>query len=155
MSAGMSGVWQGWRLSALVALLVLGGLWGCSRGPSASQAERIRLMEARIEQLVGDFQVVAQARDQARERITALEEQVATLSAVTKERDQLRAEVAKVSRERDIASNRAEKLRKGFMSLLTEDDTLAAEQAGNHLTKASKGKVPVVAASGSGETPQE
>jgi hypothetical protein len=154
MATGTTGLLRGWRLSAWVAVLVLGGLWGCSRGPSSGQAERIRAMESRIEQLVSDFQVVAEARDQARERITALEEQVATLTAVTRERDQLREHVAKLEHERDIANTRCERLRKGFLNLLTEDDTLAAERV-LPATKVPKGQVPAVAASGSGELPQE
>lgn len=150
MATGTKSLLQGWQLSAWVAVLVLGGLWGCSRGPSSGQAERIRAMESRIEQLVSDFQVVAEARDQARERITLLEEQVAQLTSVTRERDNLRQQVAKLEHERDVANTRCEKLRKGFLSLLTEDDTLAAEQSvvpARH----PKGQVPAIAASATGQ----
>jgi hypothetical protein len=45
-------------------------------------------------------------------------------------------------------------LRKGFLNLLTEDDTLAAERV-LPAAKVTKGQVPAVAASGSGELPQE
>lgn len=155
MATGTKALLQGWQLSVWVALLVLGGLWGCSRGPSPGQAERIRAMESRIEQLVADFQVVAEARDQARERITVLEDQVAQLTSVTRERDSLRQQVAKLEHERDLANTRCEKLRKGFMSLLTEDDTLAAEQL-MPPARHSKGQVPALAASATGRLgPQE
>ena len=155
MITGTTGLMHGWRLSAWVAALVLGGLWGCSRGPAVGQAERIRAMEGRIEQLISDFQVVAEARDQARERITVLEEQVARLNTVTQERDLLQVKVAKLERERDIANSRCEKLRNGFMLLMTEDDTLAAEQILPSQGKLIKGQGPALAASASGELPQE
>ena len=145
----MNDHFRGFRLSAWVAVLVLGGLWGCSRGPSASQAERLRHMEARIEQLVADFQVVAEARDQARERVLLVEQQLVELVAVQQERDRLRVQLAQIHRERDLANSRCEKLRKGFLNLMSEDDTLAAELQAHPIPNAAKGMVPAITASGS------
>ena len=63
---------------ALIVLLVAAiGLWGCSQGPgqSAIQAERIKALEIKCAKLEDDYKAAASARDQARRKITTLEEE--------------------------------------------------------------------------------
>src|SRR6516164_7963128 len=86
-----------------VMLIVLLGLWGCARGPAshATQAERIHHLEAKCSKLEDDYRSIANARDQARKRVAALESERAQLlkeleikQALLKERDALRQQIA-------------------------------------------------------------
>ena len=52
------------------------GLWGCGR-PSgqAAMAERLKQLEAKCGKLEEDYRAVASARDQARKKLAAVEEE--------------------------------------------------------------------------------
>jgi hypothetical protein len=117
----------------LVAAL---GVWGCAKGPAshyASQAERIRALEGKCTKLEEDYRAVASARDQARRKAAALEEDAARLQkelalhqAVVKERDGLKKAVDARTNERDVLQLRCERLKKGLQNLLGQDDAMGS-----------------------------
>jgi chromosome segregation ATPase len=119
---------------ALIVLTVAAfGLWGCAQGPSnnAAQAERIKALEAKCGKLEEDYRAVAAARDQARKRVVALEEEksqlqkeVEALHQLAKERDELRVTVDARTNERDALQMRCDRLKKGLQNLLGQDDAL-------------------------------
>jgi hypothetical protein len=119
--------------SLTVILVATLGAWGCARGPAgqhAAQAERIRTLEGKCAKLEDDYKAVAGARDQARRRLAALEEQNARL-----QRD-LVAHRA-VLRQRDALQVRCERLKKGLQDLLGQDDAAAGPSTGQPVTSSA------------------
>jgi chromosome segregation ATPase len=129
--------------SLIVLLVAAVGLWGCSQatsGQAAAQAERIKALEAKCGKLEDDYKSAAAARDQARKRVSALEEEHTQMEEqqalmqkdieagklVAKERDDLRQQMEVHIGERDMLQTRCDKLKKGLQSLLGQDDALAA-----------------------------
>ena len=129
--------------SLIVLLVAAVGLWGCSQatsGQAAAQAERIKALEAKCGKLEDDYKSAAAARDQARKRVSALEEEHTQMEEqqalmqkdieagklVAKERDELRQQMEIHMAERDMLQTRCDKLKKGLQSLLGQDDALAA-----------------------------
>jgi TolA-binding protein len=129
--------------SLIVLLVAAVGLWGCSQAASnqtAAQADKIKSLEAKVSKLEDDYKAAAAARDQARKRISDLEdqhsqmeEQLAQLQKeveagklVVKERDELRQEVEARTGERDFLQMRCDKMKKGLQTLLGADDALSA-----------------------------
>src|SRR5262249_23622103 len=129
---------------ALVVVAVNVAVYGCSRSPAErnANADRIRSLEARCVKLENDFRTVAQARDKARaesarleEETTRLQKELSERSAVG-ERDELQGQLgesqaqreelrkALVSRttERDQLKVRADRLRKGLQTMLSQDE---------------------------------
>jgi chromosome segregation ATPase len=114
---------------ALIVIVVATlGLWGCAQSkskPTANSEERIKSLEARCDQQESENQKVIAARDKAqkllaeadRERQRLLQE-VETLQAITRERDDLKVLVASRTAERDAIQTHFEELRKGIRSLL-------------------------------------
>jgi TolA-binding protein len=125
----------------LVALFL--GLVGCGRtqtAQTASAAERVKTLEARVARLEEDYRSAAATRDQARrqasqlqEQKTQLEEQVAKLTtdleaqkvetetvrtALAQEQAMLRQRTG----ERDVLQTRCERLKKGLQTLIGQDD---------------------------------
>jgi chromosome segregation ATPase len=138
----------------VVLLVAALGTWGCARGSAdqySTQAERIRLLEAKLAKLEEDSKTVAAACEQARHRVAALEEDNVRLkeelvqhkkerdalqqdlTARTRERDAFKLEVESRTSERDVLQGRCERLKKGLQSLLSQDDTLISS-AGPHAT---------------------
>ena len=117
-----------------VMLVAALGVWGCARGPAshyAAQAERIRALENKCAKLEDDYRAVAGARDLARKRLSALEEQcdrlqkqVADHRAVVKERDGFRQQLEARTGERDLLQSRCDRMKKGLQSLLGQDDAM-------------------------------
>jgi chromosome segregation ATPase len=117
-----------------VLLVAALGVWGCARGPAshyAAQAERIRTLENKCAKLEEDYRAVALARDAARKRVAALEEEgnrlarlLAEHQAVVKERDGLRQQLDSRTSERDLLQARCERLKKGLQNLLGQDDAM-------------------------------
>lgn len=108
------------------------GLWGCAR-PSAqlAMAERLKQLETKCGKLEEDYRSVAAARDQARKRVAALEEERLGLlkdldraKLVAKERDELKATLEARTGERDLLQTRCERMKKGLQSLIGQDDAL-------------------------------
>jgi hypothetical protein len=122
-----------------IALVFVLGVWGCARGPVsgyAEQVERIRTLEGKCAKLEDDYKAVAGARDQARRRVAALEEDTARLQkeladhqAVVKERDALKQVVEARTGERDVLQVRCDRLKKGLQSLLGQDDAMISPPA--------------------------
>lgn len=114
-----------------VLLVTILGIWGCARGPAgpAAQADRIRSLESKCSKLEDDYRSVANARDQARKQVTALEserarlqKEVADKQDVVKERDSLRDQISTRTSERDNLQQRCDRLKKGLQNLLGQDD---------------------------------
>jgi hypothetical protein len=120
---------------ALIVVIVASlGLWGCTKGPTipqTAQAERIHVLEGKCAKLEEDYRAVAGARDQARKRVTALEEErvqlqkeVALKQLLAKERDELRRQIEVRTGERNLLQVRCDKLKKGLQDLLGQDDAV-------------------------------
>jgi hypothetical protein len=117
-----------------VVLVAALGAWGCAKGPAnhyAAQAERIRALESKCAKLEEDYRAVAAARDAARKRVAALEEEnvrlgkvVADYQSVIKERDTIRAQLDTRTSERDQFQTRCERMKKGLQNLLGQDDAM-------------------------------
>jgi chromosome segregation ATPase len=96
---------------ALLVVMLTGllGLWGCTQGGSSSSTSaRLRELEARSARLEDDYKTAVAARDQARKKATALDEQrsqlvqqVEQLLKVAKERDDLRTQLTARAAERE------------------------------------------------------
>src|SRR2546421_483898 len=93
----------GFNKGLIIAVVACVGLWGCARGPSggSAAAERIKALEFKVSKLEDDFRAAAAARDTLRSRLAAaedertrLENEVAQLKLVVRERDELRKQVA-------------------------------------------------------------
>ncbi|HBI45324.1 MAG TPA: hypothetical protein DDY78_21100 [Planctomycetales bacterium] len=127
--------------SMIVLFAAAVGLWGCSQGPSQSavQAERIKALETKCAKLEDDYKAAAAARDQARKKVSTLEEERAQIDEqttamqkeieagklVVKERNSLRQQMEARTNERDMLQTRCEKMKKGLQSLLGQDDALS------------------------------
>jgi|SRR5665213_2125293 len=127
--------------SLMVLLVAAVGLWGCSQGPnqSAAQAERIKALESKCAKLEDDYKAAAAARDQARKKVSTLEEERAQIDEQTtamqkeieagklvgKERDSLRQQMEVRTGERDMLQTRCEKMKKGLQTLLGQDDAVS------------------------------
>jgi hypothetical protein len=93
----------------VVGLTTLLGLWGCTQStPPNNGSARLRELEARNARLEDDCRSAVAARDQARKKLTTLEEQraqlaqqVEQLQRVAKERDEFRQQAAVRTAERD------------------------------------------------------
>jgi len=113
-----------------VMLVALLGLWGCAKGPANPSAQdRLHTLEAKCSKLEDDYRSVANARDQARKQLAALEaertrlrQELAEAQAIVKERDELRQQVSTRTSERDTLQLRCDRLKKGLQSLLGQDD---------------------------------
>ena len=130
------------------------GVWGCAQGNSSSsgQAERIHSLEGKCAKLEEDYRAAATVRDQARKKVTALEEERAQLQndleaqrkqlqieqqaakLVLKERDELRLGIESRTSERDLFQARCDKLKKGLQSLLGQDDAMLTPPTGPAVT---------------------
>jgi chromosome segregation ATPase len=110
---------------ALIVLVVAAcGVWGCASGPAnqqTAQTERIKALEAKCGKLEEDYRSATTARDQARRRLTGVEEE---REALTKERDYLQKQVEQRTSERDLLQTRCERIRKGLQSLIGQDDAM-------------------------------
>lgn len=137
--------------SALIALIVaILGIWGCARNPGgASDADRIRSLEARSVKLEDDFRSAASARDQVRKKLAAAEEQQRKtrdeleqqIQAVTKEREELRQQLALRTSERDAMAGQYEQFRKNLHDLLGQAEATLNKPSEQPVTSA-KVKMP-------------
>lgn len=144
---GMNRIWT-------VALIAALGAWGCAKGPAnhyATQAEKIKSLENKCAKLEDDYKAVAGARDQARRRVTALEEEtahqqkeLADLRLVLKERDALKTQLEGRTGERDLLQARCDKLKKGIQSLLGQDDALLSPTPAGTAPLTSSTAAPVL-----------
>ena len=114
------------------------GVWGCAHGssPGPSAAERLKALEVKNAKLEEDFRAVAAARDSLRRRVTALEEQqqvlqqqADTLQKVTRERDELREQLAARTAERDNLTGQLTQFRKGLKDLIGQVEAVLAQPA--------------------------
>src|SRR5262245_27482644 len=121
----------------VVAVVATLGLWGCGKGPGVHGSGNgdPKALEQKLTKLEGDFRVAAAARDQARQKLAAAEEQrnrlqkeVAQLARVLKERDDLRQQVTVSTGERDALQVQFDQFRKAIREVLGQ-----AEAAGSSL----------------------
>jgi hypothetical protein len=139
------------KRALVVAAVVTLGLWGCARGPGqgVASAERVKALEAKINKLEDDFRAAATARDQARQKLNALDEQknqlqqeVIQLTKVVKERDQLRTQVTLRTSERDSLQNQYDQFRKSIRDLLGQAEAGSGSSASPGVTIARPDSVP-------------
>jgi len=124
---------------ALILLtFAVAGVWGCAQGssPGPSASERLKALEVKNAKLEEDFRAVAAARDSLRRRVTALEEQqqvlqqqADTLQKVTRERDELREQLAARTAERDNLTVQLTQFRKGLKDLIGQVEAVLAQPA--------------------------
>jgi chromosome segregation ATPase len=115
----------------VVFVIAAMGLWGCAQGPAGGpSAERMRALEAKVTKLEEDFRGAVAARDQIRKKLTTTEEekgqlakQVDQLTAVAKERDELRLTLTARTSERDTLQNQFNEFRKGIKNLLGQTES--------------------------------
>ena len=127
---------SGKKALLILMLTTLLGLWGCTQGGSSTSASaRLRELEARSARLEDDYKTAAAARDQARKKVTLLEEQraqlaqqVEQLQKVAKERDELRTQLTTRAAERDALQASLVQFSRDLQSLATKVDQAA--QAG-------------------------
>lgn len=114
--------------AAVVAVVCSLGLWGCARGPASGQAaaERVKTLEAKVVKLEDDFRAVATARDQARAKLSAAEEQRnqlrQELAQFQKEQNDLRVQVTARTGERDALQVQYDQFRRAIKDLLGQAD---------------------------------
>jgi chromosome segregation ATPase len=124
------------KKALVVAVVAALGLWGCARGPAGNgnaSGEKAKALEQKVSKLEEDFRVAATARDQARQRLTALEEQRAQLEkemtrlkGAVKERDDLRQQVAVRTTERDALQSQYDQFRKAIRDLVGQAEAASA-----------------------------
>lgn len=131
---------------ALIVLAVATlGIWGCAQGPAGSaSAEKIKVLEAKMNRLEEDFRAAAAARDQFRKKLTETEQASALLKqdldTVTKERDDTAALLKARTAERDLASTQFDAFRKNLKELLGQTEAALAKPAKPNVTTVSKPK---------------
>jgi chromosome segregation ATPase len=119
------------RRAAGVMIVMLCGLWGCSRAPSADSgsaatAEKLKAVETKLARLEDDFRAASSARDQlskkliaAEEARTAMQAQIERMNREAKAKDeQLTARTA----ERDQLTNQYKTFRDGLRDWLAKGD---------------------------------
>jgi chromosome segregation ATPase len=117
----------------VVTLTTLLGLWGCSQGAPANNGNaRLRELEARNARLEDDYRAAVTARDQARKKLAALEEQRAQLNEqleqlqrLAKERDDYRQQAAARTAERDAIQTQLLQFGRELQSLAQKVDQAA------------------------------
>jgi TolA-binding protein len=106
-----------------LAIVLLIGLWGCSRAPSANSdsatAEKLKAVETKLAKLEEDFRAVASARDQLNRKLTAAEGQVDRLNKDVKAKDDL---IQTRTAERDQVTVQYKTLRDGIKDLLAKTE---------------------------------
>ena len=126
----------------LLILAACLGLWGCTRvsATNGREGERIKFLEAKVAKLEDDFRAAATARDQWKQKMTALEQERAELQkqvpALTQERDDLRAQLAARTTERDALQAHYDAFRKEIRTLLGHADAAATQPNPQPLTTA-------------------
>ena len=104
-----------------LSIVLLVGLWGCSRAPSADSgsatAEKLKAVEAKLAKLEEDFRATASARDQLSRKLAASETQFDRLSKDVQAKDDL---IQTRTAERDLAAGQLKTLRDGLKDLLAK-----------------------------------
>lgn len=132
--------------SALIALIVaMLGIWGCAKSPGgAADADRIRALEARTVKLEDDFRAAASVRDQLRKKLAAAEEQQRKtrddlehqIQTLTKEREELRNDLALRTGERDALAGQYDQFRKNIRDLLGQAEATLNKPSEQPVTSA-------------------
>src|SRR5262245_34085812 len=135
---------------SFILLVAALGIWGCSRTSTAEAPEtaRIRALEAKVEKLEEDFRSAAEARDQFRDKLDAVEKERAALQkqlqVVLQDRNDLRLQVTARIKERDTLQVQFDGFRNELRQLLGQADaTAAAHVAGQPVTSVSAKPVSV------------
>jgi outer membrane murein-binding lipoprotein Lpp len=138
------------RASKTLIIMVVAsmGLWGCAQGQNGPQVEKIKTLETKCAKLEDDYKAVAEARDAAKKKLAALEEEKKILkqelehqATVMKERDDLRNQLTARTTERDALQSQFEMFKNGLKTLLGQ-----AEASNPPVTQpTAAATVPVVA----------
>jgi chromosome segregation ATPase len=118
----------------LVMLVTTLGLWGCAqRSTPGTNSARLRDLESRNAKLEEDYRAAVAARDQARKKVTAVEEKLAhlerrleELQSALKERDELRQLVTTRTNERDAFQTQLNLFGKELQNLVGRIEAAAA-----------------------------
>jgi uncharacterized coiled-coil DUF342 family protein len=119
---------------AVVLLLITLSVWGCSQQHSTTGSARVRDLESRNSKLEEDYRVAVGQRDQARKKLSAAEEESASLTqqvgqqldqlqTATKERDDLRKQAVARAGERDNMQAQLAQLGKELQNLAGRIDS--------------------------------
>jgi septal ring factor EnvC (AmiA/AmiB activator) len=109
---------------ALIVLVVAStGLWGCAQGPAS--VERLKALEAKCAKLEEDGKAAADARDAAKKRVAALEEERTKLKKDLEERT---IQLTTRTNERDRLQGQFEQVRKGLKDLLGQSEAALGTQ---------------------------
>jgi chromosome segregation ATPase len=144
------------KKALLVMLLTsLLGLWGCTQGGgSSTTSARLRELEARSARLEDDYKTAAAARDQARKKVTALEDQRAQLAQqveqllkVAKDRDELRTQLTARVAEREALQANLVQFSRDLQNLATKLEQAASGSAAPLLSAPPQPAPPVSPAS--------
>jgi chromosome segregation ATPase len=138
---------------ALLVVMLTGllGLWGCTQsGSSNATSARLRELEARGARLEDDFKTATAARDQARKKAVALEEQrtqlalqVEQLLKVAKERDELRTQLTARAAEREVLQANLLQFSRDLQGLAAKIDQAASGSAAPLLSAPPAPAAPV------------
>jgi predicted nucleic acid-binding Zn-ribbon protein len=143
----------------LVVLIVATlGIWGCAQGQApngaSGQAERIKALEAKNAKLEDDFRQRAETGDRARKELVAVQEELkqlqqerqsaeqekqtaeSQLTNATRERDELKQQLALRTSERDVLVNQFEQFRKNIRELLGQAEASMPKPADHPVTSA-------------------
>jgi hypothetical protein len=138
-----------WANKALVVMVVATlGLWGCTQDKNHGNGNaRYRALESKYAELEKDFRTVAAARDLARKKLLAAEEQknqlgqqLDQLQGAAKERDDLRQQVNLRATERDALQTQFDQFRKNIRKLLGQAESAATTTATTPVTSAAQPK---------------
>jgi F0F1-type ATP synthase membrane subunit b/b' len=119
---------RSYKVFGFVLVLLL-GVYGCSRGPTSTPAETATA--AKVQRLEEDYKAAVAARDQFRQRLTAAEEQHTKAQreleqakkAAAAEREALKSELKARTTERDALNGQFETFRKTLKELLGTAET--------------------------------
>jgi uncharacterized coiled-coil DUF342 family protein len=144
----------------LFTLAAAVGLWGCAQGtpgPGTASLGRIRTLEHRVNQQEEEYRSATAARDQARKKLAAAEDERGRLQhdvarlrkqleqaqgAFSRERDELRQQLQLRTAERDGLQGQFNDFRKGVRSLLHQADAAGVDRPSPPVTAVSAGAAP-------------
>jgi hypothetical protein len=104
----------------VVAMVSALGIWGCASGSGNGTADRTKVLEDKVAKLEQDFLAAATARDEFRVK---LENEMAQLQVVVKERDELKKQIHIRTGERDALQGQYDQFRKSLRDLLGRAET--------------------------------
>ncbi|HYV34319.1 MAG TPA: hypothetical protein VE988_01365 [Gemmataceae bacterium] len=121
------------KVLMVLSLTIVLGVWGCAQSSSPSSGSaRLRELEAKSARLDDECKTATAARDQARKKVTLLEEQraqlqdqVEHLERTVKDRDELKQTLLQRTAERDAMQAYLTQFSRDLQNLATKVDQAA------------------------------